>query len=72
MISILDEMRGMLEDLGGGLGVTDPVSGDAVAKFAMPRAAKKRKAPARGKTKRAAGKRKPAKGKTPRRAAKKR
>ena len=30
MIAQLDRMRGMLEDLGGGLGVTDPVSGDAV------------------------------------------
>ena len=26
----LDSMRSMLEDLGGGLGVTDPVSGEAV------------------------------------------
>lgn len=30
MIGGLDSMRGMLEDLGGGLGVTDPVSGEAV------------------------------------------
>jgi len=30
MIAILDGMRDMLEDLGGGLGLTDPVSGDAV------------------------------------------
>ncbi len=30
MISFLDEVRGYLEDLGGGLGVTDPVSGEAV------------------------------------------
>ena len=30
MIGILDDMRGMLEDLGGGLGVTDPISGDCV------------------------------------------
>ncbi len=30
MIASLDKMRGMLEDLGGGLGVTDPVSGEAV------------------------------------------
>lgn len=72
MIALLDGMRDMLEDLGGGLGVTDPVSGDAVLRFAKPRAAKKRKAEARGKTKRAAGKRKAAKGKTTRRAAKKR
>ena len=33
MIEMLDQVRDMLEDLGGGLGVTDPVSGDAVAKL---------------------------------------
>jgi heme-degrading monooxygenase HmoA len=30
MIALLDTMRSMLEDLGGGLGVTDPVSGEVV------------------------------------------
>jgi len=30
MIAILDTFRDMLEDLGGDLGVTDPVSGEAV------------------------------------------
>jgi hypothetical protein len=30
MITLLDSFRGMLEDLGGGLGVTDPVSGSVV------------------------------------------
>ncbi len=30
MIASLDGMRDLLEDLGGDLGVTDPVSGDAV------------------------------------------
>jgi heme-degrading monooxygenase HmoA len=30
MIADLDGFRDMLEDLGGGLGVTDPVSGEAV------------------------------------------
>jgi hypothetical protein len=30
MIKDLDTMRDLLEDLGGGLGVTDPVSGPAV------------------------------------------
>lgn len=30
MIAMLDGMRDMLEDLGGGLGVTDPVSGSVV------------------------------------------
>jgi len=33
MIALLDGMREMLEDLGGGLGVTDPVSGEAVVKL---------------------------------------
>ncbi len=57
MIAILDELRGLLEDLGGGLGVTDPVSGEVVARMAAPKAAKKRPAPARRKTKRVAVKR---------------
>jgi hypothetical protein len=30
MIGLLDRFRDTLEDLGGGLGVTDPVSGEAV------------------------------------------
>jgi hypothetical protein len=30
MIATLDSFRDRLEDLGGGLGVTDPVSGEAV------------------------------------------
>lgn len=30
MIATLDTMRDMLEDLGGGLGLTDPVSGPVV------------------------------------------
>ena len=36
MIGLLDSFRHMLEDLGSGLGVTDPVSGDVVVdrKFA--------------------------------------
>jgi len=34
MIASLDEIRGYLEDLGGGLGVTDPVSGTAVLEIA--------------------------------------
>jgi hypothetical protein len=33
MGATLDSVRGMLEDLGGGLGVTDPVSGEAVVEF---------------------------------------
>lgn len=43
MISLLDEVRGMLEDLGGGLGPTDPVSGEAVVKLGTPRTAKKKR-----------------------------
>ena len=35
MIGFLDEVRPYLEDLGGGLGVTDPVSGEAVAELSM-------------------------------------
>ena len=41
MIGILDEMRHMLEDLGAGLGLTDPVSGEVVANFGPKKAAKK-------------------------------
>jgi hypothetical protein len=33
MIAMLDGFRHMLEDLGGGRGVTDPVSGEAVVEF---------------------------------------
>lgn len=34
MIGMLDDVRGYLEDLGNGLGVTDPVSGTVVAERA--------------------------------------
>jgi hypothetical protein len=30
MISMLDRIRGYLDDLGNGLGVTDPISGESV------------------------------------------
>ena len=33
MIGMLDKFRGTLEDLGNGLGLTDPVSGIAVLEF---------------------------------------
>ena len=59
MIGMLDKLRDLLEDLGGGLGVTDPVSGDVVVKLEAPvarKAAKKKKAAAKKKKK--AGKRK--------------
>jgi hypothetical protein len=35
MIATLDGMRDMLEDLGNGLGVTDPVSGEAVLEVSL-------------------------------------
>jgi hypothetical protein len=47
MIKMLDQTRAMLEDLGGGLGVTDPVSGSAVVKLAAAKPAKKRSAATR-------------------------
>lgn len=42
MIGLLDSLRDLLEDLGGGLGMTDPVSGDVVVTLAGPRAARKK------------------------------
>lgn len=33
MLPMLDSFRHMLEDLGGGLGVTDPISGTAVVEI---------------------------------------
>jgi hypothetical protein len=61
MIGMLDKLRELLEDLGGGLGVTDPVSGDVVVKLEAPRvarkAAKKKKTAAK-KKKTKAGRRK--------------
>ena len=57
MIAILDVLREMLEDLGGGLGVTDPVSGEVVARFGAPKAKAKRAAPRRPKARRVAAKR---------------
>ena len=62
MIALLDSMRELLEDLGGGLGVTDPVSGDVVVKLearrAAPKRAKKKKKKSAAKKKTKAGKRK--------------
>ena len=51
MIGILDSFRHMLEDLGSELGVTDPVSGEAVVE--QKAAAPKPKAKARAKPKKA-------------------
>jgi hypothetical protein len=59
MIEFLDVMRDMLEDLGSGLGVTDPVSGEAVVRLAATKAKKKPKKKAKGKgTKKKKGKKK--------------
>jgi hypothetical protein len=58
MIGFLDSVRHLLEDLGGGLGVTDPVSGQVAVRLWPPKAAKKsRPAAKRGPAKRSAGKR---------------
>ncbi|HEX6137924.1 MAG TPA: DUF718 domain-containing protein [Casimicrobiaceae bacterium] len=37
MIAVLDTFRDTLEDLGGGLGVTDPVSGETVVEMPVKR-----------------------------------
>ena len=59
MIGILDGFRHMLEDLGSGLGVTDPVSGEAVVAQKAPQPKKaKAKAKPKKKAKRAAKKKK--------------
>ena len=42
MINILDGFREHLEDLGGGLGLTDPVSGEVVVKLPATKAATKK------------------------------
>jgi len=62
MIAFLDGFRHMLEDLGSELGVTDPVSGQTVARLAVRKTARKkaasaRRKPARKKAKARAGKR---------------
>src|SRR5438034_126400 len=44
MIGLLDTFRDDLEDLGGGVGVTDPVSGEMVLKLAATKPAAKKKA----------------------------
>jgi hypothetical protein len=78
MIALLNEIRDMLEDLGNGLGVTDPVSGEVVAQIpsAQPskRAAKKRparKAKRKAKPKARAGASKPKRTKTKKKTARK-
>jgi len=64
MIGLLDSLRDLLEDLGGGLGVTDPVSGDVVVKLDAARVARK---PAKKKKKKSAAKKKTKSGKQKRR-----
>ena len=74
MISMLDQVRGMLEDMGNNLGVTDPISGESVVRFGAPKAAKKRAAK-RPAAKRAGGKKTAAKrkaGKAAKKSARKR
>jgi len=62
MIALLDGFRDMLEDLGGGLGVTDPISGEAVVEINPPRPARRKaKAKAKAKPKKKAAARRPAK-----------
>jgi hypothetical protein len=53
MIGMLDSFRDTLEDMGGGIGVTDPVSGEVVVslKATKPKAAKKAKAKKKAKKK---------------------
>ncbi len=48
MIGLLDSLREHLDDLGGGLGLTDPVSGEMVVKLKASTAVKKKR---RGKVK---------------------
>jgi hypothetical protein len=52
MIAILDTFRDDLEDLGAGLGVTDPVSGEVVVKVAASKPATKKTKTAKRKKRR--------------------
>jgi len=62
MISFLDNVRHLLEDLGGGLGVTDPVSGEVALRLPPHKAARKKPASAKKRpAKRASAKRAPGK-----------
>ena len=56
MIGMLDGFREMLEDLGSGLGVTDPISGETVLQLKTRAAAKRAKPKAKKKAKKAAAK----------------
>lgn len=52
MIGMLDSFRADLEDLGGGLGLTDPVSGELVVKLPASKPAKKKATKAKRKKRR--------------------
>jgi hypothetical protein len=67
MIGLLDTMRGLLEDLGPGLGVTDPISGQVVARMGPPKAPKKKRAAPARKARRAPAKKKATKKKAKKR-----
>jgi hypothetical protein len=54
MIGFLDSVRHLLEDLGGGLGVTDPVSGAVAVRLWPPQAEKKARPAAKGRAKKRA------------------
>lgn len=73
MIGMLDTFRDMLEDLGNGLGITDPISGETVLQLKGAAKAKARAKP-KAKKKKAAAKaaRKPAKKKKAKKKAAKR
>ena len=71
MVSMLDQVRHMLEDLGNQLGVTDPVSGDSVLRLGAPRPAAKKRAAKRSTPKRKAGRKTAGKRKSGKSAAKK-
>lgn len=51
MIGMLDSFRDSLDDLGNGLGVTDPVSGDVVVKLKIAKPKAKKKAAKKAKKK---------------------
>jgi hypothetical protein len=75
MIDVLDQVRDMLEDLGAGLGVTDPVSGEALVRLAASKPATKsakRKLSPRKRAKTGAGKKAKPAGKRAAKTAKKR
>ena len=58
MIGLLDTFRDTLEDLGGGLGVTDPVSGEVVVSFKAPKPKTKKTKKAKAKKAKAKKKKK--------------